>query len=161
MFKQTIGTAALAALLATSALYAPAFASEQTQVTQPPATTPAPEATPANPQTQAPATEDQAPPKNRAVINFANFRGQINDWRAEGTKAIMIQSLDRKWYRAEFMAPCFGLPFTQTIGFVTDGLNQIDRFSSIVIRGHERCWFKSFEEVQAPAKKSSGSENPK
>ncbi|MDA5194232.1 DUF6491 family protein [Govanella unica] len=93
--------------------------------------------------------KEDPPPKDRAVINFANFRGSIQDWRAEGNKAILIQDVGRKWYRAEFMAPCTELPFTERVGFITDSLDQIDRFSSILVRG-QRCWFKSFTEIEAP-----------
>lgn len=102
-------------------------------------------------------THEAAPPKGRAVINFANMHGSIQDWRADGTKAILIQDIGKKWYRAEFMGPCNGLPFAEQVGFITDGTNRIDQFSSILVRG-ERCWFKSFAETTAPAAKAKADE---
>lgn len=99
--------------------------------------------------TPAPAAAEATPPAGRAVIDFAQFRGRIKDWRAVGNDAILIQDSSNNWYRADFMSRCQGLPFAETIGFVTDATNQIDRFSSIMVR-HERCWFRSFQRVEEP-----------
>lgn len=100
--------------------------------------------------TPAASTEaDAPPPTGRAVIDFAQFRGRIKDWRAVRNEALLIEDSSGNWYRADFMSPCHGLPFTDAIGFVTDATNQIDRFSSIMVR-HERCWFRSFQRVEAP-----------
>lgn len=89
-----------------------------------------------------------------ASIPFANYRGRIRDWRDLGREAMLLQTDTGNWYRATFMGSCHNLPFAETIGFVLDGTRQIDKFSSIVVRGAggmvEECWFKSFEEVPAP-----------
>jgi len=104
------------------------------------------------------AQADEQKPAKDAVIHFADFRGRIDDWREEGRDAILIKSDTGQWYRAEFMSPCHGLPFTETIGFALDGARQVDKFSSIILRGagglKEECWFKSFVEIPAPGKKS-------
>ncbi len=85
-------------------------------------------------------------------IDFANMHGTIRDWKNDGNKALLIQGPGKQWYRAEFTNSCHALPFAEQIGFVTDGTNRIDRFSSIVVKG-ERCWFKSFAAVDAPTPK--------
>jgi len=90
-----------------------------------------------------------APPGERAVIDFAQFQGRIRDWRAVGSQAILIEDSGGDWYRADFISPCHGLPFAESIGFVTDATNQIDRFSSIMVR-NERCWFRAFRRIEDP-----------
>lgn len=94
---------------------------------------------------------------NRASIPFADLRGQIRDWRDQGRDAILVEGAGGQWYRAEFMSPCNGLPFSETIGFVLDGTNQVDKFGSIVVRQAggrtEECWFKSFEAIPDPDEK--------
>jgi len=99
-------------------------------------------------------TDDTRINGSPASIPFANFSGRIRDWRDLGREAMLIETDSGKWYRAQFMASCHNLPFAETIGFVLDGTYQIDKFSSIVVRGAggmvEECWFKSFESVPAP-----------
>lgn len=90
-------------------------------------------------------------PKDHAVINFANLPHRINDWKAVGNKAILIEAPRGTWYKATFMSPCLDLPFAVRIGFVTDTMSQIDKFGSILV-GHDRCWFKTFEHVSPPKK---------
>lgn len=118
------------------------------QTTRTTETTTMPAATAADSGTAA-TDADATPPTGRAVIDFAQFRGRIKDWRAVGNDALLIEDSSGNWYRAEFMSPCHGLPFAEAIGFVTDATNQIDRFSSIMVR-HERCWFRSFQRVEEP-----------
>lgn len=94
------------------------------------------------------------PPAGRAVIEFANFPHRIDDWRADGTRGIYLRVNVDEWYYGQFMGRCHGLPFAETIGIVTDGLGQVDRFSSILIEeaggGIERCWFRRFGRSQGP-----------
>lgn len=88
-------------------------------------------------------------PSERAVIHFADMRGSIRDWEADGDRAILIQAANGDWYRAEFFAPCVGLRFSQAVGFVTNSLGNLDEASSILVDG-ERCWFRSFERTTDP-----------
>ena len=83
-----------------------------------------------------------------ASIPFADL-GNIRDWRAEGSDAILIESQRGNWYRATFFGPCLELPFAETIGFVTEPGGSLSKFSSI-IAGGDRCWFRSFEQVAPP-----------
>lgn len=90
-----------------------------------------------------------------AVINFADLPHTIDSWDADGIKGIYLRVGLNKWYHAVFMAPCLELPFHVSVGIVTDGLSQVDRFSSIIVGSHvgsspERCWFKSVDEVSGP-----------
>ena len=98
-------------------------------------------------------------PKNPSVspasasIPFSEL-GTIYDWRADSRAGIYIESDDRKWFHATFMAPCENLPFTEHVGFRTTPPLPIDKFDSIEVRG-EICNFRNLEEVQAPPGKSA------
>lgn len=104
------------------------------------------------------------PAKKDASIPFADFHGQIDDWRDEGRGAILIKSNSGQWYRAEFMSLCHSLPFTETIAFPLDGTRKVDKFNSIILRGagglREECWFKSFVEVPDPGNKKGDKAAP-
>jgi len=82
---------------------------------------------------------------SRAVIHFADLGG-IENWRADGPDAILIEGRNKGWYRATFFGSCIGLQFAETIGFVTDSGGDLDRFSSLLVDG-ERCWFRTFEKL--------------
>ena len=86
---------------------------------------------------------------SHASIEFVNLGG-IDDWRAEGNTAMLIKGLNGNWYRAEFSFPCDGLQFKNTVAFVTDGTNRLDRFSSVLVNG-QRCWFRSFDKIDPSA----------
>jgi hypothetical protein len=87
---------------------------------------------------------------NRPVsIPFADL-GNIRDWRADGHDAMLIESQGGDWYRATFWAPCYELPFAETVGFVTEPGGSLNKFSSIVVGG-QRCWFRTFEPVAPPS----------
>ena len=62
---------------------------------------------------------------------------------------VYIESEDKKWFHATFMAPCENLPFTEHVGFHTTPPLPIDQFDSIEVRG-EICNFKDLEAVSAP-----------
>jgi hypothetical protein len=85
-------------------------------------------------------------------IPFAEL-GTIYDWRADGRAGIYIESVDRKWFHATFMAPCENLPFTEHVGFHTTPPLPIDKFDSIEVRG-ENCSFQTLEEVAGPPGKA-------
>ena len=91
-----------------------------------------------------------------AVIDFVSLGG-IRDWKAEGYDAILIQATNGTWYRATFFVPCLGLRFHESVGFVTDGTDRLDKFSSVLVDG-QRCWFKSFEKVDPAAPPRSAPE---
>lgn len=86
-----------------------------------------------------------------ASIPFVGMRS-IEDWRADGDGALYVQDIHRKWYHATLMGPCIDLPFTETIGIETRGIDTLDKYGTILVR-HERCAIKSFVESGPPPKK--------
>ena len=97
----------------------------------------------------APATHSQ-----EATIPFVNHGG-INDWRENGRDSLYIQDQHRQWYLARLMGPCTDLPFAEAIGFETRGADTLDRYSSIIVKGH-RCALSSLVKSAPPPKGKSG-----
>jgi len=91
--------------------------------------------------------------KKNARINFVHL-GSISDWRAEGDKAILIETVTRKWYRAEFFSPCYDLLYQDSVGFVASPTGRLDRFSAIFVGGRS-CRFSSLERIAGPARTGS------
>jgi len=92
------------------------------------------------------AREETARPRDPAVIHFVSLGG-IRNWRAEGDSALLIESARGVWYRATLAGPCTGLRYEIGLAFVTDGMNQLDKFSSVLVDG-QRCWFRTFERIE-------------
>ena len=86
----------------------------------------------------------------QARIPLAGYT--IDDWRAVDRDTLLIEGRGNRWYRAELLGPCLGLPFAQSIGFVTYGASTFDRFSKIVVRGRT-CQLRSLVEIDAPTGK--------
>lgn len=91
-----------------------------------------------------------------ASIPFADSVG-IRNFEADGDRALWIEDQHRQWYRAELMGPCFGLDHALKIGFVTRGVNTLDKFGQIVVDG-AKCQISSLTTSAGPpvkAKKGS------
>jgi hypothetical protein len=105
------------------------------------------------------AADQKAEKPEEAVINFADLPHRIDSWRAEGDQTLYLKVGVNDWYKAELRGPCTGLQFTQSIALVTDGLNRVDKFSSVLVDAGggslHRCWFKSLTKVDGPPDQSS------
>ncbi|MBM3515281.1 MAG: hypothetical protein FJX59_16435 [Alphaproteobacteria bacterium] len=100
--------------------------------------------------TMAFAEEPPAKP-DQAEIPFAGMDG-IRDWREDGNRALYVEGRNRQWYRAELFAPCHGLNFAHSIGFVVEPSDTFDRFSAVVVDG-QICRLKSLVKSEKPAGK--------
>ncbi len=89
----------------------------------------------------------------RAYIPFAAMGG-IRSFRVLDDRTLLVEGTNRQWYRADLFGTCFGLRGSEAIGFVTGHDGHLDRFSSILVAG-DRCYFRSFVEVDAPAPRLS------
>ncbi len=88
----------------------------------------------------------------QASIAFANHGG-IYDWRVIDDRTVLIQSLDRQWYKATLLGACINLPFAERIGFESNPDGSFDKFSAIKFE-HQTCPLTSLVKTAAPAKKS-------
>ena len=93
----------------------------------------------------------------RAVIKFADLGG-IKDWRATDRKTLYVEGRNNQWFKITLFSSCSGLRFAETIGFVTEANGDLDKFSSVLVKGR-RCTFKSFEAVDGPPKKNKAELN--
>jgi hypothetical protein len=115
-----------------------------------------PEAAPA----QAP-----APVGEETYIPFAD-NGGIRGWSYDkATQTILIEGRGKKWYRASFLGSCRELNFEHQIGFKSDPLGRVDRFSEIYLTGagsiNRTCQFKSLVRAEPPAKKKADKKGEK
>lgn len=98
------------------------------------------------------AAQAQEPAKPaEASIPFVNHGG-IRDWQHDGRDAIYVQDQHRQWYRATLIAPCTDLPFADTIGFETRGLDRLDQYSTLIVKG-QRCQLQSLVKSTPPPKR--------
>lgn len=84
----------------------------------------------------------------QAKISFADLGG-IRDWQADGDSALYVEGRNNRWYYATLKAPCMDLPFEDRIGFVVEPYGNFDRWSSILVRGHE-CVLGTLNESSPP-----------
>lgn len=76
----------------------------------------------------------------------------IRNWQADGNRGIWVQDRQRNWYYGSFAGFCSNLNFAQAIGVETRGVNRLDRFSTIIVRG-ESCPLSSFVTSTPPPTK--------
>lgn len=94
-----------------------------------------------------------APPMGQeASIPFLNHRG-VDNWAADGSRALYLQDGFRRWYHATLFAPCTELPFATAIGIETRGNDTLDRFGAILVRG-QRCQIDSLVTSGPPPRKA-------
>ena len=102
------------------------------------------------------AQEQQSPanvltPKEES-IPFAQLGG-IDDWRADGTKALYIKGRrNNDWYYAKLMSTCQGLNFAQAIGFRNEANGEFSKFSTILVDG-QLCQLTSLVKSEKPSAK--------
>ena len=90
------------------------------------------------------------------------FRGSIEDFREDGSDGIYLKDVHRQWYRGTFFAPCHELRFAHSIGIEDRGTSGLDKFGTILVRGHshvERCRLASLVKSGPPPKKTHAKKN--
>jgi hypothetical protein len=87
-----------------------------------------------------------------AAIPFVDMGG-IRDWQAADDSHLYVQDIRRNWYLAKLSVPCTDLPLATAIGFETKGLNQLDRFGTVIVRG-QHCPMSSFVASGPPPAKA-------
>ena len=90
--------------------------------------------------------------KEEAAIPFVNLRSTIHTWQADGRDGLWIQDQRKQWYYATTFGNCEGLDFAVALGFRTGTVNTLDRFSSNVVPGYDRCPIRSLVKSEAPPK---------
>ena len=81
-------------------------------------------------------------------IPFANLGG-IRSFHADEDDVVYLQDSRRRWYRAELIGGCQGLPFAYRVGIDGRGGTTFDRFSTLIVDG-ERCRLNSLTRSEPP-----------
>jgi len=90
-------------------------------------------------------------PGVESSIRFANAGG-ISNWQADGDRALYVQDIRGRWYRAALLGPCHDLGSTEGIAFLTRGPDTLDKFSAIQV-GDQRCQFTSLATSDGPPRR--------
>lgn len=88
-----------------------------------------------------------------AIIPFVNFRG-IRSFHADDYDLVYLQDYRRRWYRAELIGNCHGLPWAMRIAVDTRGSSNFDR-GSLLLVGDERCMISSLTYSDPPPRRAS------
>ena len=91
-----------------------------------------------------------APAEARIAFSSRN----IWNWHVVDDQTLLIQSNSRKWYKAKLLGNCPGLRFVERVGFKSNADDSFDKFSSIQMRGGQRCQLISLTESDGPPKKT-------
>src|SRR3712207_138436 len=81
------------------------------------------------------------PVAKETAIPFVSSNG-IHDWRADGKRALFIQSINGDWYYARTAGVCGRLLSARALGVETSALNQLDRYGAVLVEGG-RCQLAS------------------
>ena len=64
---------------------------------------------------------------------------QIIDWQVVDNKNIIIDTYTNGKFKASFTQSCNYIPFTETIGFLTQGPYALDENTTIILSNGEQC----------------------
>ena len=90
---------------------------------------------------------------NETYIPFISSTG-ILDWRPSGEGALYIRGATNQWYFVRTLNRCARLHTANALGFVTAGLDQLDRNGAILAEG-QRCPIRSITLSAPPPEKQS------
>jgi hypothetical protein len=95
-----------------------------------------------------------------ASIPFLSQRDSIITWEADGQTGLWIQDARKNWYYATFFAPCNGIEFAPQLAFKAKTLNQLDRFSEVVVPSNASCALSSLRTSGPPPGKGKANMAP-
>ncbi|MGZ8345777.1 MAG: DUF6491 family protein [Allosphingosinicella sp.] len=105
----------------------------------------------AAPSLAVPAPEAAAAASEEVRIPFVNFGG-IRSFHANDDDVVYLQDNRRRWYRAELIGSCWGLPWANRVRVDTRGGSTVDRFSTLIVDG-ERCQLGSLTRSDEPERR--------
>jgi hypothetical protein len=100
----------------------------------------------AGPATSALEANPQPVPAFRAYVDHAN----LLKWLSDGERGLWVQATDLRWFYGALAGACHGLNATTSILFDTGPSSRIDRESSVIVPGGQRCRFRSFLPSHGP-----------
>ena len=88
------------------------------------------------------------------AIPFVSSTGVI-EWRVLGDSALYVRGSNNQWYLVRTMGACPRLRTATSLGFVTAGLDQLDRHGAILAQGW-RCAVQSVVRSGEPPAEARG-----
>jgi len=93
-------------------------------------------------------------------IPFIAFNNLYN-FQADSDKGVWLQDQSRRWYYAQVLGPCTGLPFAVRIGVDTRfGGDRLDRTGTLLVDG-QRCSLTSLTASNGPPPKPGKAKTPR
>ncbi len=87
---------------------------------------------------------------------------QLLDWIAPDDRNLLVNSVDRSLFHAQFRRPCAGLRLVDTIAFIVPTPPQVEKYEGVVLPDGTRCVFSSITRLAAAphAKDGTATDNP-
>ena len=78
---------------------------------------------------------------------------KLVDWIAPDDRTLIVNSVDRSLFRADFKRKCTGMRQVDTIAFIVQTPPQIEKYQGVVLPDGTRCAFTSITRLEtAPAR---------
>jgi hypothetical protein len=78
---------------------------------------------------------------------------QLIDWVAPDDRTLLVNSVDRSLFKAQFRRQCTGLRLVDTIAFIVPTPPQVDKYEGVVLPDGTRCVFTSITRLETGAPK--------
>jgi hypothetical protein len=92
---------------------------------------------------------------------------QLLDWVAPDDHTLLVNSIDRSLFKAQFRRQCTGLRLVDTIAFIVPTPLQVENYEGVVLPDGTRCVFTSIIRLETgsppprkDSKDSAASDNP-
>jgi hypothetical protein len=92
-------------------------------------------------------------PSGETAIPFVSGNG-IAEWKVAGDDALYIKAINGDWYHVRTMGRCPRLRTALSLGFVTSGIDQLDRHGAIIAEGSAAPWQASSNPQPRPRSKA-------
>ena len=76
---------------------------------------------------------------------------QLLDWVAPDDRTLLVNSIDRSLFKAQFRRQCSGLRLVDTIAFIVPTPLQVEKYEGVVLPDGTRCVFTSITRLETGA----------
>src|SRR5215468_5110837 len=73
---------------------------------------------------------------------------QLLDWIAPDDRTLIVNSVDRSLFKAQFRRQCTGLRLVDTIAFIVPTPPQVENYEGVVLPDGTRCVFASLTRLE-------------
>jgi len=73
---------------------------------------------------------------------------QLLDWVAPDDRTLIVNSVDKALFKAQFRRQCTGLRLVDTIAFIVPTPPQVDKYVGVVLPDGTRCVFTSITRLE-------------